>query len=177
MACCRTFVVLLSVLASMLRTGSTTPVQLYKNDYREENLLPVTNTLEEDELGELQASPLKPSNEQMYSGREKFKGTEKIVDKHEQQAVSSIGDEAPREMNIPLRPEREGFSNQEAPMNVVSLLDYVVRRVQDEMVDSFCGLTQCSEPCGSRGKLDVEKCLRCIAPSFQDMKPVSVYHE
>lgn len=163
---CYGILVLLSVFGTLWRVGCAAPVQLYKNDYIEEHLVPDSSIQEHGRatVG-LQANP----------HQEKLSNI-RLTDNIEHQAVPSSLDQGVKEIHVPLRPDKEEIykDEQDEPVDAVSLIDYVVRRVQDELVDSFCGLTECSQFCGSDGRLVIEECLSCIVPIFRDMKPVLV---
>lgn len=147
----RARVLLLSTLIVVWRIGNSVPIQLDKS---EEDLLTDINSQEELQVN-LQASELQP------------------VQEKQEIAWKDIL----KETYPPLRPSKEEVYIPEGPVDIVTLIDFVVRRVQDEIVDSYSGLTECSIHCGNDGVLDIQMCLMCIAPSFENINPISVYHE
>lgn len=59
------------------------------------------------------------------------------------------------------------------PFNIVRVVDFFARKVQDEMVKSFYDNTACSRDCGKEGVIDFMLCLGCIALSH-NMDTISV---
>lgn len=63
------------------------------------------------------------------------------------------------------------------PFNIIRVVDFLSKTVQNQVVDSYYGVTACSGSCGRDGVMDTMSCLGCIALSKAYLKPFPVAHQ